>query len=119
MKRAAFILFVVVLALFSQTPDRFGAYTVETDPAPIPATLTAIFTSTIYVEEITLTNKTAAQVTVTIQDRQTMAREFMKDVPIAANTLYVVRLNGRKFPGGLSWSASSANAVVGYVQGRR
>lgn len=119
MKNAAIILVILALALFGQSGDRFGAGSVDTDPSPIPATLTTVFDFTFYADEITLTNKSAGSVTVTIQDRQSTPREFMKDVPIPASALYVVSLHGRKFPGGLSWSASSANAVIGYVQGRR
>ncbi|HLJ13438.1 MAG TPA: hypothetical protein VKV15_03005 [Bryobacteraceae bacterium] len=119
MKRSILVLSVLIFAIFGQTSDRFSAYTVDTDPAPIPASLSAVFTFTLYVEEITLTNKTAMEVTVTIQDRQTPARDFMRDVPIAPNDVLVIRMNGRKFPGGLSWSASTADAVIGYVQGRR
>jgi hypothetical protein len=117
MKHAILILFLAVLSLAGQ--DRFTSRDVDTDPVLIPATLTAVFTFTVYVAEITLTNETDAAVTVTIQDRQSTPRALFKDLSIAAKTTYVVPMNGRKFPGGIAWAASSATAVTGYIQGKR
>jgi hypothetical protein len=118
MRRATLILCFLALTLRAQG-DRFGALVIDMDPAPVPATLTDVFTTTTFVEEVTLSNTTTSAVTVTIQDRNSPARAFFKDLTISGNSTYVVALRGRKFPGGVAWSASTAGAVVGYVQGRR
>ncbi len=117
MNRAIAILFLVAAVVLAGG-DRFTARDVDTDPALIPATPTTLFSFTVYVEEITLSNKSASVVTCTIQDRQGTPRELFAG-SIGANTLYTMRFNGRKMPSGITWSCTDGAAVVGYIQGKR
>ncbi len=112
------VLILAVLALVAEGGDRFTARDVDTTPTLIPATPTAVWSFTVYVEELTLTNKTATAVTCTIQDRQSTPRELFRGT-IAAGTLYIMAFNGRRMPGGFTWSCSDGAAVVGYIQGKR
>lgn len=91
----------------------------ETVPGLIPATLTTVYTGNIWLSEITLTNTSAGSVTVTVQDGQTTPREVLSAVSIAAHTTYVIQFSARYCPGGVSWSASSATAIVGYLRGKK
>jgi hypothetical protein len=85
---------------------------------PFPATATALFSFTVYVEEITLTNKTDSNVTCSILDRQSTPRELFTGV-VNAGSVYVMPFKGRKMPGGITWSCTNGTAVIGYVYGRR
>jgi len=102
---------------FEMTPANLNIQ--ETTPGLIPATLADVYTKNIWLSEITLTNKSAGTVTVTVQDKQTTPREVLAAVSVAANTTYVIRFDARYCPGGVSWSASSGTAIVGYLRGKR
>ena len=88
------------------------------DPKYIPSSLEEVFGSEVYLHEITLTNSTTSAVLVTIQDKQATPLPVLKDVSVPAKGVYVVRFEGRYCPGGLSWQADQASAVVGYIRGR-
>lgn len=104
------------MALESLFPQSAGV-PFETDPALIPNVLTAVTAHDSWVDLITLTNETAADATVTIQDT-TNSRGFLTSVTVKANTTEVIRLaGGRKFPGGVKWSCGTLNAVTGYMRG--
>jgi DNA-binding protein len=102
---------------FEVTPANLNIQ--ETTPALIPAVDTTVYAKNIWLSEITLTNISAGTVTVTVQDKQTTPREVLSAVSIAAHTTYVIQFGSRYCPNGVSWSASSGTAVVGYLRGKR
>lgn len=102
-----------------KAPEFLTGSGVEVVPALLPAELGEVFAGDIWLEEITLTNTTDATVTVTVQDKQTVPRAVLSQVPIGARTTYVVRFGARYCPGGVSWVASAADSIVGYMRGRR
>jgi hypothetical protein len=110
-------------AAVSAQADRYTSRDVDVDPALIPATPTAVWTFTVYVEEMTLTNASTNDVTCTIQDRQSTPRVLFSDTiggkGTGKSSHYVMRYNGRKMPGGVTWSCTDGAAVVGYIQGKR
>ena len=88
----------------------------STVPKLIPATIEDVFSSTCFLEEIVLTNPSAADVEVTVADKQDTPCEILKvDVPSKG---YVhAAYKARYAPGGVTWVAASA-AVVGFVRAR-
>jgi len=90
----------------------------QTVPALIPAVAENVFSSDVYLEEITLTNESNSAVTVTVADKQTAPRAVLKDVSLGAKTAYVARFTARFCPNGITWVASDGTAVTGYVRGR-
>ncbi len=102
-------------------PENFGIRR-HTVPAYVPAVATDVTTSDCFVEEITLSNVSATAVRVTIQDRQGTPIPLIKDLELDGSTsskaIAVLRFDGRYCPGGVNWSASAANAVVGYLRVR-
>ena len=116
MKRAATLICIFALALFGQDPgNRFSSSSVDIDPSPIPSVLTTVFTGTVYVQEVTLTNITGADVTCTIQDRQATPRALYNNV--VKPGLYVFSFKGRKMPNGIAWFCGDSTSVIGYIQG--
>jgi hypothetical protein len=91
----------------------------ETTPGLIPAVDTDVYAKNIWLSEITLTNTSAGAVTVTVQDKQATPRAVLSAVSVAAHTTYVIQFSARYCPNGVSWSASSGTAVVGYLRGKR
>lgn len=79
----------------------------------VPNTATDVVATDAYVFHISLSNKSASTVTCTILDKQTTPREYFPTVSIAANQIYDDNPNGRYFQGGVTWSCSAANAVIG------
>jgi hypothetical protein len=116
--RVAILVGVLTLALTlvgQESGGRFSSTAVDTDPTPIPASLTTVFTGTVYVQEVTLTNITGADVTCTIQDRQATPRALYNNV--VKPGLYVFSFKGRKMPNGVAWFCGDSTSVVGYIQG--
>ena len=78
--------------------------------------------STVFVEMVVLANISAAAVTVTITDGSTNCNggpcTLFAPATIQANQVYTIPLNGAPANGGISWSASAANAVHGSIRGR-
>jgi hypothetical protein len=89
------------------------------DPALIPSAEEDVVatgaTSGVYVDLITIANPTASSVDVAILDKQSVPKAIL-DVTVAANTTYVIKLYGYWAPGGVSWSASTNNVLVGYMR---
>jgi hypothetical protein len=116
---------MVAMAIHASGQDsRFAAFQFEIDPMLVPSTDTpapgVAGTATIYLNEITLTNTTASDVTCSILDRQGTPRVLYSDTLFAKGSgkpsHYVMDYKGRKMPNGITWSCSAANAVVGYLQ---
>jgi len=78
--------------------------------------------NTVFVEMVVLANISASAVTVTITDRSTNCNggpcTLFAPATIQANQVYTIPLNGAPANGGISWSASAANAVHGSIRGR-
>lgn len=91
----------------------------ETVPSLIPAVAEDLYTAgDVYLVEITLSNQSAAAVTVTISDRQASPLPIVPTVSLAPGQLYEVRFEGRLTPNGVSWVASDGAAIVGYLRWR-
>jgi uncharacterized lipoprotein YbaY len=95
----------------------FGEH--ETVPVMVPAVAEDVFASDTWLREITLTNKSAAAVTVTIADKQDTPREVVAELSIEPHATAVIEFVSRYCPGGVTWVASAADAVIGYMRGRR
>ena len=101
------------------TPEFLSGSGVETTPCLIPAESEVVFESDVWLEEITLTNRSDGGVSVTVADRQEAPLEILPAVYIPGHSYYGVRFGARFCPGGCTWVASAADAVVGYLRGRR
>lgn len=108
----------IVLAVLCVLP--LGAvYTTATGHQYVQNTLTTssavAVAGTVYVVEITVANKTASEVTVTVLDRSTDCESagcnFLKTVPIAGNTTYTIQFNGQISPNGVAWFASANSSI--------
>jgi len=88
------------------------------DPVLIPDSEETVFDSDVFVELVTLSNTHSSAVSVTIKDKQSTPRELIPTAALPANSVFVARFGGRYCPGGLTWQASVADKVVGYVRGR-
>lgn len=119
MKKAICIALLLAVALIGQT-----TYSTEvtTKPAFVPATATDVVARDVFVMRINLSNTSASAVTVTISDKSTNCNsgpcQIWPAVTIAANTVYMVDVGGEQFIGGIRWSATAANAVVGSIRYR-
>ena len=90
----------------------------ELVPSYIPTSQENIFTGDTAIIEIHLINVGSEAATVTINDRQNTPMAVIPSVTIGPNQDCVWEFSGRFSPGGLTWSSSSANTLVGYVRGR-
>jgi len=74
------------------------------------------------VSRITLSNTSASTVTCNVRDRSTncggAACQFWPDISITAHTLQAMDFGGASAIGGLAWSCSTGNVVVGNILGR-
>lgn len=116
------LLLLLVSALWATPPtirrsDLTPLRGVDFDPMLVPDVEEDVFSKSVYLTEITLTNVTAGAVVVTVKDKQGTPRNVLGPLTIAANTTYVIRFDARNCPGGVRWSADTASAVVGYMRG--
>jgi hypothetical protein len=95
--------------------DQLRSYAVT--PIKIPATVADVFTSTVFVEEIVLTNPTSTARLVTISDKQGTAQEILV-VTVPAYGVVHQRFGCRYAPSGVTWVAAAAT-VVGYMRVRK
>ena len=139
---AAWFLFLfALLALFApkahaqQPADPAVPYNWETTVGGVPSTVFVPNSSTrvatalvgyVRVYQVNFVNNTASSVTVTLTDGSTNCNGGAcpllptgTALSIAAGTVYVINLNGQAAAGGVFWSASTANAVAGYIRGQR
>lgn len=75
-----------------------------------------VFDRDVYVSFIQLTNTTGGALTVTVADRQGTPVHLLSAVSIAANTTFVIKMDPRWCPGGVTWLASGSG-VTGYMRG--
>ena len=98
----------------------YNAGEVETYPQFIPATIQTVILGDCHVMEIHLVNESGAAVAVSICDLQSPARAVIPPaISVPAGTDMIWELTGRFCPGGITWVASAANAVTGYVRARQ
>ena len=91
----------------------------QNDMTFIPSTPTVLVNRTASVTAIWLANTTGSAVTVTFRDQSTNcnsgACNWWPTISVAANTVYAVEVPGISSEGGIVWSASTANAVIGQL----
>jgi hypothetical protein len=100
-------------------PMRDTSGELETVPSMIPAVAEEVFDSDIWLEEITLTNISTVPVSVTISDEQDSPLQVIASLSVEPGMPVVVRFGSRYCPGGVSWVATVAASLVGYMRGRR
>ncbi len=84
----------------------------------VPSTLTDVTTSDSWLFQITVANKTAGTVTLTVQDKASPAKSLLSAVSITANTTYVIAIpEGVKMTGGIAWQASAGNSLDAEIKG--
>jgi copper(I)-binding protein len=84
----------------------------------MPSVAADVTTTDSWITQITLANKTAGAVTVTITDKATPAKTLLGATSIGANTTYVVAFpDAVKMNGGINWVASSASAIDAEIKG--
>ncbi len=75
--------------------------------------------TTVLLNNVQFSNTSGSSVSVTLADASTACGgstcSFWPAITIAANTVYTAYFNGRVCPNGITWSATSASAVVGYL----
>ena len=77
-----------------------------------------IFNGTGFLEEVSISNTTAAELTVSIKDKQGTPVSILVDSPVPENGLANFSFNKRYCPGGLQWKAS-ATGLVGTARYRQ
>lgn len=102
---------------FNYTTNPTSAPEQEILPQLVPSSATDVITQDIHVTEMIFSNVTINPVTVTVQDRQATPMILLPAVSVPANSTMGIPLRGRWMPGGLTWSASAANAIVGSIRG--
>lgn len=129
MKHLLLAALLLVCPLAAQSPT-YQWQTTNSQGVPskviVPTTSTTVVSATanyVKVDAIVLRNTSASAVTVTISDLSSNCNGSPCSITpgalsIAANTLYILKLNGEPASGGVQWSASTANAVIGWMGGR-
>lgn len=107
--------FIIAFGLIAQTSDRFSSGAVDINPIPVPAVATSVFSTTVYVQEVTLTNINTVDVTCIISDKQVPPRALYSN--LVSPGILVFDFKGRKMPGGVTWNCSDSTSVIGYIQG--
>lgn len=94
----------------------------QTTTGFVPNSATSVTTQDSYVDYIHLANISNGTVTVTVTDASTNCSagvcQWWPVISIPANTVYTQSLGGIFSPKGVKWTASSANAVVGWIKGK-
>lgn len=93
-------------------------------PVLLPNTPTTAVSSDIYVCELDATNSSGSAVTISVSDNQGSPVPFLSAASIAASSTWIalaLPANGpcRYFPGGIIWSASTANVVSIHMAGNQ
>ena len=108
MKRIALLVLVAVLLVAGDSSVTY-----------VPSTQTDVVTRTVRLNKLYLANVTGGAVTVLIKDRATNCNnancQLWPTISIAANTVYTAEFGGLPAASGVSWQASAANSVVGYI----
>ena len=82
---------------------------VQTKPAAVPTSTTAVTASDAYLKTVTITNTTGSPITFTLSDRQASPVSVLFQVSIGGNTTYVVSFPGQYWcPNGFTVTAASS-----------
>lgn len=95
-------------------PTNFSRFD-ETTPALVPTSATDVVAQDAWLDQLNFTNTTAAEITVTVLDKQGTPRAALNSFPVPANDAVLISFNRRYMPGGIRWSASATN-LVGYAR---
>jgi hypothetical protein len=90
----------------------------ETVPIKIPGTAEDLWAVDCWLQSVCLTNTHTDIVTVTLADKQTSPLPVISAASIAAGETLTIPFDDRLCPSGLTWLASVADKVVGYVRAR-
>ena len=93
----------------------FGSKQVDPKLSTVPAVAADLTAANTIVFEVTLCNKSAGDVVVTMTDKQTVAKTFIKATLSAGMTFVVPWAEGLFCSGGVTWIADTASAVDGSV----
>lgn len=89
----------------------------------VPATFTDVFTDTTQMIKVMLSNTSASPVTCSLKNKGTgcggAACTFWPAISLPANTIQAIDMSGIQAMGGVQWSCSTGNVVVGAILGRR
>lgn len=86
----------------------------------IPNSSTDLTAKDAIVFSIHVTNVTGTAATVTIQDKQGTPRQILSAYSVPANSFVNIPFNeGLPMPGGITWVAGTASALVGYIDATR
>ncbi len=115
MKRLLALFMLLLVSAWS-----LGGASADTGPlAYIPNSTTAVVSTSANLYTLWLSNTTGGAVTVTIADRGTGCNgspcQIWPVISIAANTVYVTPMYGIPALNGFTWTASSANSVMGWI----
>lgn len=119
---AACLLIVFVAShVTAQTPTSSGY--IEKRMQFVPATDTDVFTANTQIIKIMLSNTSASAVTCTVKNKGTgcggAACQFWPAISLPANAIQAIDMGGILSLGGVQWSCSTANVVVGSILGRQ
>ncbi len=86
-------------------------------PRYVPDTDTTVITGTVYLRELRLTNtSTSATVTCAVLDKQGTPLPLLASPDISPKqTILLASPSGQIMLGGVSWSCSAANTIVGSI----
>jgi hypothetical protein len=127
MKKIFAALCLLAAPVFAQTPSAYPttfSQVLEVGLITVPSSTTTVFSFTVRVDRMYFSNRTGSAVTVTVTDGSTnctgsSACQLFPAVSIAANSTYAVDLGGVTAQLGVKWSASSANAVDGWIKAKQ
>jgi len=86
----------------------------------VPNSTTSVSTTDTWIFQITVTNTSGSDVTLTVQDRAGTPKSLLSTVNIAAHTTYVMAFpEGVFMDDGFTWSSSSSTALHASVNARR
>jgi hypothetical protein len=134
-RRFAFLLTFALGSLLAQTADTtypsialppwsYGMAVVPNvlTPISVPQKPGLRTVNTYYIDYLIVSNVSSTKVQITLTDNSTNCNgsncQILSGVSISPNQLYVIPLQGIPAAGGVKWSASSANAIHGWIKGR-
>lgn len=117
------ILFVVgvinpLIGASGSTRFNYGSTQMTDSIVTVPTSSTSLSSTDTYVFQITASNVTGSDATLTVTDGT--GKYLLPAVTIAANTTYVMAFpEGQKMTSGMSWQAGTSDAIQASVRARR
>lgn len=111
------LLSALAIACFAQSGSR------RIGPRYIPNSTADAIAVTVVIDSVLLVNNTAGNLTVRIRDKSTNCNGgacplVPDDLVVNAGSIYSIPMYGTQAVGGISWSASAANSIVGVIRGQ-